>query len=166
MNTKDREYIQQLNTSLATLSEKITRYGETIAEIAVKVEGIGKLFKQLPVAESIEEGETYVIHPTIHGESAWLKAEEDKLAALGWTKEEESKEELHSMIKNNKFVDDGSAFQDEVDKTPRVSPVERKREQWESHLTERACSRCNKTEKVNKVHATGSIHVCQRCARR
>jgi uncharacterized coiled-coil DUF342 family protein len=61
MNTKDREYMQQLNTSLSTLSEKISKYNITLSEINKKVEGVRKAFNDLgkiingsPVTGSID----------------------------------------------------------------------------------------------------------------
>ena len=152
MNNNDRNVIQ-------ALTSVITDIGQAIEKLDKKIENHLKLFNVTEVSVPSNP-----IFDTVTKESHdfnryGLPQLEDEPVEKEW-------KPIHEMIKNNKFVDDGSAFQGEVDKTPRVSPVERKREQWESHLTERACSRCNKTEKVNKVHATGSIHVCQRCARR
>ncbi len=161
MNTRDREYLEALTNSIAVANqssiiafEALQRaIEETNVKLGLFAEQIAKLnldaIRETPTQRELAE-ETLDYN-------GW-----GGLAVSGVFKQEEA----HPMIKNNKFVDDGSAFQDEMDKTPRVSPVERKRQQWESHLIETTCSRCNKTEKINKVHATGSIHVCQRCARR
>ena len=164
MNTRDREYLEALTNSIAVANqssiiafEALQRaIEETNVKLGLFAEQIAKLNCDFKVG--FHQGKDFPISTGVQDRKT--------IDYDAWVDEEESKKELHPMIENNKFVDDGSAFQDEMDKTPRVSPVERKRQRWESHLIEITCSRCNKTEKINKVHATGSIHVCQRCARR
>jgi len=176
MNTKDRQYLEALTNSIAKTNQNSIRafealqraIEETNVKLGLLAEQIAKLncdfkvgfhqAKGFPISTGIQDQKTIDY-------DAWVD-EEDKLTDSGLAKEEESKKELHPMIENNKFVDDGSLFQDEEDATPNLTPSPRRRNGWESNLVSVTCAKCGKTEKINKLHATGSIHVCQRCARR
>jgi len=59
MNSKDREYVERLNNSLARLGEDIARQGLTIAEIAKNIAGVAKKMDELfaPIPATIKTQE-------------------------------------------------------------------------------------------------------------
>jgi len=163
MNTKDRKYLENLTQSIAATNQSSILAFEgikrSIEETNVKLKLLSEQIAKINL-DAIRETPTQ------------RELAEETLDYNGWgvSLQPESgvseQEEVHPMIKNNKFVDDGSMFQDEDDQTPPVAPAPRKRGSWEANLIEKTCSRCNKTEKINKIHATSSNYTCRRCVRR
>jgi hypothetical protein len=157
MNTKDREYMENLNNSIAEVNKNLVLLAKKLSEMESSwedsIENLRKAFAGLEL-KPVE-----IIKQTIQ-----QSVPANEINYNGW--EEETKEELHPMIENNKFVDDGSLFQDEEDATPNLTPSPRRRNGWESNLVSVTCAKCGKTEKINKLHATGTMYSCGRCTRR
>tara|TARA_B100000497_G_scaffold117702_1_gene143202 strand:- start:450 stop:968 length:519 start_codon:yes stop_codon:yes gene_type:complete len=172
MNTKDREYLEALTGSIAKINQTqfmaFEALKRSIEETNVKLrsisEALAKMNPKLPSG-----GLSTGIADAVTSSGTWVPASALTVDYAGWTDEVkagEEQEELHPMIKNNKFTDDGTLFQEEEDATPNLKPSPRKRESWKSNLVDVACSKCGKLEKVNKLHAGGSVHNCKRCTRR
>jgi len=164
MNTKDREYMENLNNSIAQINKSFVLLAKKLSEMGSEWE---QSFENLEKAIAGLKLDT----PNLGGLTTTSDRAETKQSTPatvidynGW--EEESQKELHPMIQNNKFVDDGTLFQDEEDATPSVKPSPRRRDNWESNLVSATCTKCGKSEKINKLHATGTIYSCGRCTRR
>ncbi|MEN8805571.1 MAG: hypothetical protein ABF278_08095 [Wenyingzhuangia sp.] len=151
MNNKDRNVIESLTSVMMDIKKAIELIDQKIDKLNYAIESLN-------TTEAVVASKVVLDSP---------KKPNIDYNDWGNVKEEdEPVEEVHKMIKSNKFVDDGSLFQEEEDRTPPVNPSPRKRRGWESNLIEVTCDKCKKTEKVNKIHATGSIYSCRRCSRR
>ena len=160
MNTKDREYMENLNNSIAEVNKNLVLLAKKLSEMELSCEDSFENLKK-----AIAGVEVNIPNLFVEGSAeAQQSVPATEIYYNGW--EEGTQEELHPMIKNNKFIDDGTLFQDEEDVTPNLTPSPRRRDSWESNLVSATCTKCGKSEKINKLHATGTIYTCGRCTRR
>lgn len=160
MNTKDREYMENLNNSIAEVNKNLVLLAKKLSEMA---SSMNQSFENLQKA--FAGVEVNIPNLFVEGSAeAQQSVPATEIDYNGWGGEAEK--ELHPMIKNNNFVDDGTLFQDEEDATPNVKPSPRSRENWESSLVSVTCTKCGRFEKINKLHATGTVYTCGRCTRR
>ena len=185
MNTKDREYIQELNTSLATLSEKISRYGVTLSEVSKQVEGVREALKIIngsPVTVSIDNLPEQTKEEVLKG--GWLESPlpatvapvqnlpkhessienftmKDSGTSLDKFKRAEKGTSSRSV---NKFVDDGSLHKDAVNNTPEVK-LSTKGTRKKFSKVDQVCSRCSKTFSIHPHHARDNF-ACDNCLKR
>lgn len=189
MNTKDREYMQQLNTSLSTLSEKISKYNITLSEINKKVEGVRKAFNDLgkiingsPVTGSIDNLPEQTKEEVLKGD--WLESplpatvvpvqnlpiHESSLDNFAMRPADTGSEKIQQLQKqitkpqSNKFVDDGSLHKDSINETPDIK-ITSKGTRKKFEKVDQICSRCSKTFSVHPQHARDSF-ACDNCLRR
>ena len=132
MNNKDRNVIESLTSVMMDIKKAIELTDQ-------KIDKLNNAIELLNTTEAVVANEAALDSPT--------KRNIDYNDWGGLQEEDEPVEEIHKMIKGNKFVDDGSLFQEEDDRTPSVKPSPRKRQDWESNLIERTCSKCSKIRK-------------------
>jgi len=186
MNTKDREYIQQLNNSLAKLSEKITKLGLTMAEAVEKMDRLSEIClssQTLRVTNPVSNeqinativkmaSEPYDYDP-ITGRDTPATTEiveipptressVENFAMNGSSKMKQIKKEI--SVSTNKFADDGSMHKDEVNQTPEIKLTD-KGSRKKFQKVEQNCSRCSKSFLVHPQHARDNF-ACDNCLKR
>jgi len=89
--------------------------------------------------------------------------ENKKFAEFTMKSENKLSKPLEVKKRVNKFVDDGTEFTDDHNKTPVVQLTERRRHPFKK--VEQTCNRCNKSVEVHPQHAR-DFYVCDKCLRR
>ncbi len=155
MNTKDREYMENLNNNLTRMFAKINEMSLTMAQLETNIKRATESIngwprwdselESMPRVESEESPETDVFQMKSSPKVRTLK------------KEQAPKE-------SNKFVDDGSMHRDSVNQTPDIK-VSAKGTRQRFKMIDQTCSRCSKTFEVHPQHARDSF-TCDNCLRR
>lgn len=156
MNTKDREYMQQLNNSLAKLSEKIAKLGLTMDEYRENMDRLSEIcLSSQTLRVTSTNPEIAEIPPT-------RESSVEDFAMNGSSKMKQIKKEI--SVSTNKFVDDGSMHKDEVNQTPEIKLTDKGSRQ-KFQKVEQNCSRCSKSFLVHPQHARDNF-ACDNCLKR
>lgn len=175
MNTKDREYMQQLNNSLAKLSEKIAKLGLTMAEVAEKTDRLSEICLSSQTLRVTMASDASIYDPITGRDMSAMstnpeiveipptrESSVENFAMNGSSKMKQIKKEI--SVSTNKFADDGSMHKDEVNQTPEIKLTD-KGSRKKFQKVEQNCSRCSKSFLVHPQHARDNF-ACDNCLKR
>lgn len=169
MNSKDREYMENLNNSLANLSEKIARLRLTVVEFGDKIAGFAEKIDGLSETPAYMKSEPYDYDPiTGRDIPATIPPKHESsienFAMSGSTPSKMKQIKKEISVSTNQFVDDGSMHRDSANQTPDIK-VSAKGTRKRFQMIDQICSRCSKTFEVHPQHARDSF-TCDNCLRR
>ena len=160
MNTKDREYMEKLNNSIAEVNKSIVLLGKHVTTINDRLYALAcKVSPRESSSETMVEAPASL--PDLDMDRGLEMSTPSEVVADEFqTRAIQNSAKVNS--KTNLFVDDGSLHRDSDNITPKVELQPRTRQSAQQLQTEVTCQRCHRSSRVSSVHAR-DYFVCDRC---